>query len=75
MGIVLLFIALSRIIYLDIALGILLGVIVIFINIGLQTIFMKAIPDTFSGKFFKILNAGSETTTAQIPAAAIIYGK
>ncbi len=34
-----------------------------------------AIPDTFSGKFFKILNAGSETTTAQIPAAAIIYGK
>ncbi len=50
MGIVLLFIALSRIIYLDIALGILLGVIVIFINIGLQTIFMKAIPDGVMGR-------------------------
>ena len=50
MGIVLLFIALSRVIYLDIALGILLGVIVIFINIGLQTIFMKAIPDGVMGR-------------------------
>ncbi|MCL4348033.1 MAG: MFS transporter [Candidatus Thermoplasmatota archaeon] len=50
MGIVLLLIALSRIIYIDIALGILLGAIVIFINIGLQTIFMKAIPDGVMGR-------------------------
>ena len=50
MGIVLFLIAISRDIYLDIALGIVLGVIVIFVNIGLQTIFMKAIPDEVIGR-------------------------
>ena len=50
MGIVLFLIAISRNIYLDIALGIVLGVIVIFVNIGLQTIFMKAIPDGVIGR-------------------------
>ncbi|MCL5790669.1 MAG: MFS transporter, partial [Candidatus Thermoplasmatota archaeon] len=50
LGIVLLLIAISRIIYVDIALGILLGIIVILVNIGLQTIFMKAIPDGVMGR-------------------------
>ena len=50
MGIVILCIAISRIIYIDIALGIVLGILVIFVNIGLQTMFMKAIPDVVMGR-------------------------
>lgn len=50
MGLVLLCMALSRILYVDIALGIVLGILVIFVNIGLQTIFMKAIPDVVIGR-------------------------
>ena len=49
-GVFLLCIALSRSLYLDILMTVLLGIFVIFINIGLQTIFMNAIPDAVMGR-------------------------
>ncbi|MGP6206581.1 MFS transporter [Cuniculiplasma sp. SKW3] len=49
-GLYLLIIATSRSLYIDILMTILLGIFVIFVNIGLQTIFFHLIPDSVMGR-------------------------
>lgn len=49
-GLYLLIIAISRSLYIDILMTVLLGIFVIFANIGLQTIFFKLIPDSVMGR-------------------------
>ena len=50
LGLILLVISLSKYLYVDIIMAVLLGVTVIWVNIGFQTIFMKAIPDSVMGR-------------------------